>query len=278
MELEGGFACKLAQNDLAARSPSTVAQKFPIAAPNLEVDAGGSDRVKKRLTARLPSSQKADGTIPACVVGGKRTMHFVAISQRHIHRRLADGLVLLPLIRLAVDQRIECSHRVVHKPRALPLQREIRIGGEVNRGRAERAELLDGFGAHEFLFFGPNQIWMELASVIEHPPVNFIDDGPALQAPLHLPFEPRSPRPRFDRMHALDCMAQTAERAHAHLRRLPGADFAEKQDLHGAATVRCVANLSPARSSRTQACKRSSNFPRECSVRALDQAAERILR
>src|SRR5258708_16182653 len=100
--------------------------------------------------------------------------------------------------------------------------------------------------------------------------IDFTDHRPALQLPLHLSLEPRSPRPGLCRIHASDRVPDPLERPHAHQRCLPGADLAEKENLH------YVGVLSPGTPSHTHASKRCSNFRLECSSRAFAQAALRI--
>ena len=70
MQAEAIFSRKLAQNNISARRPLAVPQKLPVPPPDLEVYTGSGDSVKKTLTSRLPSAQKADGTTPASVLRG----------------------------------------------------------------------------------------------------------------------------------------------------------------------------------------------------------------
>src|SRR5258708_40218605 len=98
MEAEPISPRKLAQNYVSAEPPLTVPQKLQIPAPDLEVYPGSGNSVKQALAARFPPAQKANGTSPARVLRGQRTVDFITISERHIDNRLADSIVLIPLI------------------------------------------------------------------------------------------------------------------------------------------------------------------------------------
>src|SRR5208282_5899910 len=123
----------------------------PVSAPDLDVYTGGGDSMKQALTSRFPPAQKSNGAAPPRVLGRQRTVDFIAISERHINNWSAEHLVLFPLIRLAINKRIERTHGCIHKPCAFPVEREIWVRCEVNASSIQLAQFLDRFGAEKLL-------------------------------------------------------------------------------------------------------------------------------
>src|SRR5262249_49002098 len=89
---------KLPQNNVSARRPSAVAQKIPISAPNLELDAGGGDGMKELLAAGGPPPEKSKRASPPWIVGWQRTVDLIAVSERHIDQRFTERRVVLTLV------------------------------------------------------------------------------------------------------------------------------------------------------------------------------------
>src|SRR5262245_38505547 len=114
-------------------SPPAITKEIPISTPDFYIVPSRNDSVQQSLPAWLPSAQKPDRAIPSRVVQRTRAMHLVAISERHIDQRLADGFIGASFIGLAIQQHVELPHRRVHQPVAFPFKREIRVRSEMNQ-------------------------------------------------------------------------------------------------------------------------------------------------
>lgn len=102
----------------------------------------------------------------------------------------------------------------------------------MNRPRAQPPQLLNRFRPEELLLFGPDQIRLELACAFDDRTIDLIHYRPALQAPLYLSPQPRGLGPGLDRVNGSNGVTKPHERAHAHMRRLPRVDRAEKENPH----------------------------------------------
>ena len=82
-------------------------------------------------------------------------MDLIAIAERHVDKWFAEHLVLLPLIRLAINKRIEFAHSFIHELCALPDQREIWVGCEMNASGVQLPKFPDCFGTEKLLLLSP---------------------------------------------------------------------------------------------------------------------------
>ena len=98
---------KLAQNDAMSERPLTISQKFPVPAADLEVYTSPGNGVQHPLSSRFPSPEKSDVTTPSRVIGRQRAVDLVTISERHKYGWLPRTSYSPPLIRLAINKRIE---------------------------------------------------------------------------------------------------------------------------------------------------------------------------
>src|SRR5678815_1166287 len=86
--------------------------------------------------------------------------------------------------------------------------------------------------AQELLFFSPYKFRPKRLRRIEHLPVDLIDDGTALPAPLPLAREPGYPLPGLDRMYSMDFMAKPLHRSHSHKGGLAMSNLTHEQNAH----------------------------------------------
>src|SRR5262249_6604918 len=169
-------ASEPSEDDLPTRRPLAVPKELPINAPNLEIDAQAPDCVEQTFSPRLPAAQESDAATPARTVRMKRAVHFVAESERHVHQRPTDGLVMVVLVGLAIHQHIERTQSLIHQSCALPIDGEIWIRVEMHDFCPLFADLFDGLYPQELLFLCPNNIRLKVACRVNNGFINSVYD------------------------------------------------------------------------------------------------------
>ena len=159
-------------------------------------------------------------------------MRLVAITERHVDQRLAERLVVGPLVSLAVDQHVVTPDRLVHHRRAPPVEHEVGVGREVDARRSGRAQCLQRLRPQVLLLLAPDDVRLESGGSVQHSTVDLVDDPAAAEATLDLARQPGRALPGRYRFHADNLVAQPLQRAHAHPRGLALADRPQEQDLH----------------------------------------------
>src|SRR5579864_7622391 len=114
-------------------------------------------------------------------------MHLFTITERHVDDGLPKGFVLRTLVRLTVDESVERSHSIVREPRALPIERKVRVRVEMNGPGAERAQVRDCFRTQVLLLVSPHQRLLEFPCCPENRRIDLVDDASAVSPPLQLP-------------------------------------------------------------------------------------------